>query len=489
MDGPRPFTCLIAAIGGEGGGLLATWVAHAAEKAGHLVQHTSVPGVAQRTGATIYYIESLARADVPDGAAPVFSLLPGPGDVDVVLSSELVETGRMIQRGFVSPDRTAVIGGTGRVLTIGEKMAMADGRLDDGAIRKAVEELSRASLLVDIRGIAEAAGVQPNAVLLGLLAASGETPYSEADYRQAIEREGVAVDANLKGFDAGLVAYSGNGLVDKGTPAPAKTPQDAVASLPAAVQDVAGLSVERLTEYQDKAYAARYLERLAKVIALDEAGRGYALSQEVARHLALWMAYEDIMRVAQLKLKPERWQRLAVEAGAGPDDILTVHEFFKPGLDEWSALLPAALGRAVRALARRTGRKMQIEIHLESTGIFGTLVLRGLAGARRLRRMSLRYAEEQAGIDRWLAAIEAAAPKDHALATEIAAAAQLNKGYGETHERGAGNLTRLLDAVPLLPEESAAETLRELRAAALADPDQDMAVVIADRLGPAAAAA
>lgn len=486
MSAPRPFTCLIAAIGGEGGGLLAQWVANAAEEAGHLVQHTSVPGVAQRTGATIYYIESLARDAVPDGVAPIFSLMPGPGDVDVVLASELIEAGRMAQRGFVAPDRTTLIAATGRVFTIGEKMAMADGRLDDAAVRKAIAELTKQSLLVDVRAVAEKARAQPNAVLLGLLAASGSTPYGEAAFRAAIEREGVAVARNLAGFEAGLVAYAGSPAEEKAPAAAEAALDQSVLRLPAPVRDIASIGVTRLIDYQNPRYAQRYLDRLDKVIALDDAAHGHALFRETARHLALWMAYEDLMRVAQLKLKPERWARLREEAGAGPNDVLTVHEFFKPGLQEWAALLPSFLGRFVLLIAAKTGWKMQVEIHLNSTGIMGTLTLRTLAALRRLRPISLRYKQEQAGIESWLAAIVSAAPRDYALAQEIAATAQVNKGYGETHERGTGNLTRLLEAVPHLPSDAAAATLRELRTAALADPDRDMDAVIAERVAVAA---
>jgi len=204
MTAPRPFTCLIAAIGGEGGGLLAQWGANAAEEAGHLVQHTSVPGVAQRTGATIYYIESLTRDAVPEGAEPVFSLMPGPGDVDVVLASELVEAGSMISRGFVAPDRTTLIAATSRVFTIGEKMAMADGRLDDAAVRKAIAELTKAHLLVDAKKVADRTGTQPNAVLLGLLAASKATPYDVESFRAAIEQEGARSRRTWPGSRRGL---------------------------------------------------------------------------------------------------------------------------------------------------------------------------------------------------------------------------------------------------------------------------------------------
>src|SRR5690606_17805429 len=95
MTDARPFTLLIAALGGGGGGVLNDWVVECALSQGLPVQATSVPGVAQRTGSTSYYIEMM-RTPAPDGAQPVFALNPMPGGVDVVLASELAEAGRMI---------------------------------------------------------------------------------------------------------------------------------------------------------------------------------------------------------------------------------------------------------------------------------------------------------------------------------------------------------------------------------------------------------
>jgi len=115
----------ILAMGGEGGGVLADWVVDLAEHTGWLAQTTSVPGVAQRTGATIYYVEMYPEAQAKtDGAEPVFALMPLPGDVDVVLASELMECGRAVQRGLVTPDRTTLVASTHRVYSIAEKTAM-----------------------------------------------------------------------------------------------------------------------------------------------------------------------------------------------------------------------------------------------------------------------------------------------------------------------------------------------------------------------------
>ena len=125
----------ILAMGGEGGGVLADWIVDLGENNGYIAQTTSVPGVAQRTGATIYYVELYPQAQAEaDGASPVLALMPLPGDVDVVLASELMEAGRAVQRGLVTPDRTSLIASTHRVYSIAEKSALGDGRVDSGQL-------------------------------------------------------------------------------------------------------------------------------------------------------------------------------------------------------------------------------------------------------------------------------------------------------------------------------------------------------------------
>jgi indolepyruvate ferredoxin oxidoreductase beta subunit len=129
MDGTllateRPIAIAIMAMGGQGGGVLADWIVALAEAAGWVAQSTSVPGVAQRTGATIYYVEIIR----PYGnGRPVLSLLPVPGNVDVVIAAEMMEAGRAIQRGLVSPDRTVLIASSHRALSVPEKASRVTG--------------------------------------------------------------------------------------------------------------------------------------------------------------------------------------------------------------------------------------------------------------------------------------------------------------------------------------------------------------------------
>ena len=141
---PNNSSCgiLIAALGGEGGGVLADWLVQCARQHGLPVQATSVPGVAQRTGATSYYIELLREPLPAASAAPVFGLTPVAGRVDVVVASELLEAARMIERGFVT-GRTTLLASTHRVYTTLEKMHMADGRQDPQRLMDAARALAR----------------------------------------------------------------------------------------------------------------------------------------------------------------------------------------------------------------------------------------------------------------------------------------------------------------------------------------------------------
>ena len=120
MAEAKPIRLLIAALGGEGGGVLASWLHTAAISAGHFVQGTYIPGVAQRTGATTYYLELVPGAGArhgDSGERPVLALNAAPGEVDVMVASELLESTRAVQAGYVSPDRTILIASKARIFT------------------------------------------------------------------------------------------------------------------------------------------------------------------------------------------------------------------------------------------------------------------------------------------------------------------------------------------------------------------------------------
>src|SRR5688572_30926657 len=200
----RPITILIAALGGEGGGVMADWLMEAATEAGYPAQATSIPGVAQRTGATTYYLEIYpAKRDLLRGKEPVLSLTPSPGNVDIMVASELVEAGRAMQNGYVNPARTTLIASTHRIYATIEKMQMADGRFDSERVVGAAAQLARHAVLFDMRKLAQDSGTVINAVLFGAMAGRGVLPLERAACEQAIRRGGRGAEASLRGFAAG----------------------------------------------------------------------------------------------------------------------------------------------------------------------------------------------------------------------------------------------------------------------------------------------
>ncbi len=202
-------------MGGQGGGVLSNWIVDTAEHGGYVAQATSVPGVAQRTGATIYYVELFPRQTIEEaGREPVLALMPIPGEVDVLIAAELIEAGRAVIRGFVDPERTTVIASSHREYSIAEKMAIGDGIADRDKVLESVEKAARVCVTFDMAEIAASTESVISSVLLGALAGAGRLPFEREDYEGAIRRGGLAVERNLAGFAAGFVkAADGKSVV------------------------------------------------------------------------------------------------------------------------------------------------------------------------------------------------------------------------------------------------------------------------------------
>ncbi len=467
MSVQKPTSILIAALGGEGGGVLAEWLVETALAAGYPAQSTSIPGVAQRTGATTYYVEIFPEPFAAlGGRKPVLSLLPTPGCVDLVVASELLEAGRTVQAGMVSAEHTVLVTSISRTLTTAEKMALGDGRFDSERLLEVARANCRELLALDMEALARDAGTVVSAVMFGAVGATGILPFKREAFEVVIKNSGVGVDASLRGF-AG--AWDAVVALRKGTQAgggaghiapsiklsPAALASSTIAdAFPLPVRDIVTAGHARLREYQDTAYAELYLQRLSRVLAAEQKTnvgqqRDFSVTRETARFLALWMAFDDIVRVADLKCRASRFARVRSEVAARDGDIVRIVDYFKPGIAEISGLLPAALAGRMVAWDRRrqaSGKApFGLALHLRTDSVLGFGVLRMLASLRRLRRHGARYAQEQVLIERWLAAVESAVHTEWALANEIALCGRLIKGYGATNDRSKANLQHILE--------------------------------------------
>lgn len=474
----------VLAVGGQGGGVLTNWIEALARSQGYACQATSVAGVAQRTGATIYYIEM-----APTGAAmPVFSLAPSPGDVDVMIAAEMMEAGRAILRGFVTPDRTTLIASTHRALAVSEKMVPGDGIANSAEVRAAAEVAADKLIMFDMDRLALENGSVISSALFGALAGSGSLPFPRAAYEDAIRASGKGVATSLQAFDAAFTRAQAGVAPETPRATPVHTtPQPVgptalvadwtalearVADLPEAAQDMALRGLQKVVGFQDLAYGAEYLDRLAP-FAQQGAAEGRAeLTRMAAKHIANAMAYDDVIRVADLKTRAARFERIRDEMAAG-DNPVHLTEFMHPRAEEIAGLLPAALGARVEASAawmRRLDRLFNRGRRVRTHRLRHYLTLYALGGLRGYRRRTLRHAQEQAHLSRWLDTCLAVAREDNALAVELLQCRRLVKGYSDTHARGQSKFDRVMDtALALRGRSDAAQWVARLRESALQD--------------------
>ncbi|MHA6345288.1 indolepyruvate oxidoreductase subunit beta family protein [Roseivivax sp. CAU 1761] len=503
----------ILAVGGQGGGVLTNWIVDLAERNGYAVQSTSVAGVAQRTGATIYYVEMMPET----GQTPVFALAPAEGDVDILIAAELMEAGRAIMRGFVTPDRTTLIASTHRALAVSEKIVPGTGLADGEAVLRAARESARRVLAYDMEETAREAGSVISASLFGALAGSGTLPFPVESYRETIRASGRGVAASPAAFDlARARAAEGRGAAPGGSEAtpegamekppggtlpPAATPLEAeetaagialpeaqrpawealvarLRKLPGEAQSNARAGLVKVVDFQDVDYGADYLDRVERACAADcEAGgadRSWGFTSTAAKYLANAMSYDDLLRVADLKTRGDRSPRIADEMRATEGTLVQVTEYFHPGAAEVLSILPAGLGRRIEArpgLVRALDRLVNRGRRVRSDTLRGFLPLYALAGLRRWRRRLLRHEREMAHLEAWLAAALARLPHDYALAVETLRIRRLVKGYSDTHARGLAKFDRVMAGAALVEGRAdAAEWTARLITAALADP-------------------
>ncbi len=487
LSNERPICIAVLAIGGQGGGVLTDWIVAVAEANGWHAQMTSVPGVAQRTGATVYYVEVM-----PDtGRKPVLALMPTPGEVDIVLAMEFMEAGRAVMRGFCMPDRTTLICSTHRDYAISEKMRPGNGVLDPKPVIAAVRASNARVIAFDMADIAKREGSVISSTMLGALAASSALPFPRASYEAAIKHGGVGVKESLNAFaraydNAGTGA---DGLAELEKPAVATLPPTikhpgfaavvatALQRFPAPTHELLSAGMRRLADYQDLRYVEQYLQLLTRMLELDQAAggqnRGFALTTEAARQIAVAMAYDDVIRVADLKIRSARVDRIRKEVGVNTNQIVYTTEFMHPRMDEVAGTLPRWLGAwltAHPAVFNKLDKLINKGRRVQTGKLSGFFMLFMVASMRRFRRSTLRHHQEAQHLEQWLTQVHATVSQNYDLAVELLKNRRLVKGYSDTHARGNSKFERVMQAArQLAGKADAAEQVRKLREAALMD--------------------
>ncbi|MBI4228428.1 MAG: 2-oxoacid:acceptor oxidoreductase family protein, partial [Deltaproteobacteria bacterium] len=279
---------LIPAVGGQGGGVLTEWLVQVFLIEGFEVQGVGLPGLSQRGGSTIYYLESYSKIR-SDRIPIIFSQYPLPGDIDIILAQEFLELGRVLELGYGS-NKTTIVSSTHRIYSTLEKMPVSSGIYSDENLHKLANAFSTKFVGLNALDLAKEFGMDElaiNAILLGALGASGSLPIAEASYLKAISQVGVAVENNIKAFRIGWDHVKSNkyklSLVksdatwdelkkEKLSRVDPSKREDFFSLLlkvedeyPERLREILAESLYRLTDYQDIWYAEKYLDTLKNI--------------------------------------------------------------------------------------------------------------------------------------------------------------------------------------------------------------------------------
>ena len=469
---PKKISILITALGGEGGGTLMTWILDCARKHDLFVQGTSVPGVAQRTGSTSYYIE-ICESNYEVGKEPVLSMYPIAGMVDLVVSSELLETARVMERGFVHPDRTTLVSSNSRKLTNTEKSDLYDGMFASNKIIETGTKMSKNSIFLDLQNIAEKASTIISSPMFGAIAATKILPW-EKEISESVFDANEFGKNSLEGFRLAFDKISNKNVIleNKGIDKESNKADKISISIdvPESLKKIIYLSMERCKEYQNMEYANLFLNRICELInKIDQKNKNsLSIIENSARRLCLWMVYEDISRVAQLKISKNRVEKIKKEVNLKNDQLLIVKDYFKPGVDEIIAIMPNRLGKWLSnnkklfKLFPFVGKGIKINV----LSISGYILMRILSSIRKIRPYSYRYIQESKEIDLWLEAMKYSLEKSTKFADQLSNLPHLLKGYGDTWIRGKEKYSKVFNTLvsPLISKnilEQDVENLKE----------------------------
>jgi hypothetical protein len=243
-----------------------------------------------------------------------------------------------------------------------------------------------------------------------------------------------------------------------------------------------------LMDYQGASYAQLYVQRLQRFI-----GRGLAPATfcEMARLMTSRMAYEDAIRIAQLKLAEYRDSEGRIQS----------REDKKFRFDELVDALPEVAADPILTVLDYFGwAHRRVSIPFSTKSRFGIRRLKAEAWLRRWRMFSIRYGEERRWVERWLHMIARSLIRQPAATAAIVDTATMVQGYGDTYRQGLADWHTVIDGLVkpsfdgVLPLADLAGAIAEARAASVPDPRQAslkraIAQIRARATGPGASAA
>jgi len=248
---------------------------------------------------------------------------------------------------------------------------------------------------------------------------------------------------------------------------PDHTPPFLPDGLPEGAAPVVSEGIHLLMDYQGATYARLYVDRVKRFLGRREVDGKIVC--EIARLMAQRMAYEDAIRIAQLKLAEFRDSDGRVRS-------TDIHKF---RFDELVDALPEVVADPVLQVLDKIGwKRRRVSIPFSTAGRWGIRRLKMEAWLRRWRMFSIRYGEERAWVERWLHMINRCYLKQPRSVPALVETATMVQGFGDAYRQGLADWHAIIDGlakptfdgVLQLPDLAAA--IAEARAAAMPDPRQ-----------------
>ncbi len=289
----KPWNTVVAGVGGTGVLTITALVAMAAHIEGKGCATLNQTGLAQKFGAVVSHVRvSRDQDDIKAVRIPA-------GEADLLIGCDLVVTTGYEAMGKSAHERTHAIVNDNEQPTSAFVLD-PDARFPGQSMQDKVrDQVGQELVFVHATRIATALlgdAIGTNLFLLGYAWQKGWVPVSNAALDRAIELNGVAIDFNKRAFLLGRRYAVQPERVEAMLPQE-KTEVVEAPTLDELIED----RRSRLIDYQDFAYAQRYLARVNEIRAVDPAPESdNSLTYAVATQLYKLMAYKDEYEVARL---------------------------------------------------------------------------------------------------------------------------------------------------------------------------------------------
>lgn len=281
---------LFTGVGGTGVTTVAAILAMAAHVDGNAASSLDMTGLAQKGGPVLSHLRFARDPDmISTGRVP-------PASTDCVIGCDLVVAAGGDALNLMDAQRTAAYANSDVTPTsafIRDRSKTFESEL----LAARVNRQARDFATIDAEALAIhyfADAIYTNMIMAGYAWQKGQIPVSLRGVYRAIKLNGVKSDDNMSAFDLGRVAAYDPDRLER-----ARDPRGDVAEM--SLDELIASRAERLTAFQNKAYATRYLDFVSKVRAAEQAaGLGERLTLAVAKFGFKLMAYKDEYEVARL---------------------------------------------------------------------------------------------------------------------------------------------------------------------------------------------